>query len=141
MTQQGLSSENWTDVLTVLAIAVLADHRLRDPELVEFCHEAKRLSNKYQPDVIMTRTHLRNWFFDNRLPLSSRLESDKAHEFMEAAIRKIDGAELQSDMLQSIFGIVVCDYHLDDEEAFMLKLAVEIWGMPVPRDFDDEMVA
>jgi hypothetical protein len=119
----------WNDILTLLAIAVLADNRIRDLELVEFCHEAQSLNQHYDPERILSRTALRKWFDDNQLVIKNTLAGPSRKDFISTALARIDDVPMRPHILQSIFGIIVCDYELHDEESNFIKAAVQAWDM------------
>lgn len=128
----------WDDILRLLAIAVLADHRLRDPELIEFCHEAQTLNYHINSERIVSRRELMDWFSKVRPEISEILDGPTplAEAYIKAAFEKITDSALQPHILQSIFGICICDYDLDDEESRMIQLGMTIWGIGLPSFAD-----
>ncbi|MEE9347905.1 MAG: hypothetical protein V3U82_06895 [Robiginitomaculum sp.] len=119
----------WDDILTLLAVAVLADDRIRDLELVEFCHEAQSLNQHFDPDRILSRSSLRKWFDDKHLPIKIALSSGDRALFISDSLERIDDVAMRPHILQSIFGIIVCDYEMHDEESKFIQTAVDIWDM------------
>ena len=119
----------WDNILTLLAIAVLADHKLRDPELIEFCHEAQLLNDLIDPDRILSRRSLLDWFHHYRSEIDAKLQGPDADIFIRQSFDEITNTELRPHILQSIFGICICDYDLHDEEAHVIQIGVKAWNM------------
>lgn len=127
-----VQNQDWDNILHLLAIAVLADRRVRDPELIEFCHEAQRICRAYYPDKIMPRADLRDWFLARQDALKAKLSSDNANSVILSAVQSIPEGPLRATILQAIFSISICDYDLDDKESALVHLCQREWNIPLP---------
>lgn len=123
-----MTEQVWENVLTLLAIVVLADHRVRDPEMVEFCHEAGLINHETSPERIMTAGQLRRWFNANRDRIDAALIKD-IEGFTAETLKAVTDPELRRLILQAMFAISICDYELHDEENEILKTAISTWQL------------
>ena len=127
-----MQNQDWDNILHLLAIAVLADRRVRDLELIEFCHEAQRICRAYYPQQIMPCADLRDWFLAQQDALKAKLSSDNANSVILNAVHNIPEGPLRATILQAIFSISICDHDLDDEESALVDVCQREWNIPLP---------
>lgn len=117
----------------LLAIAVLADKRQRDQELVEFVHAVTKINQHLRPDIIMPRQSILDWYETEKPNIIERLASENAQEWKASLLDDITDDELRNMVLASLYSISVSDYELHDEECKFLKLASQNWGIEIPQ--------
>lgn len=123
-----MTDEIWENALTLLAIVVLADHRVRDPEMIEFVHEASLINDAVFPDRIFTNGQIRRWFAANRARIEVALTKDN-QAFVSESLAPVTDPDLRRMILQAMFAITICDYELHDEENEVLGIAIKTWQL------------
>ncbi len=123
-----MTDDIWENALTLLAIIVLADDRVRDPEMVEFCHEAQLVNQALSPDRIITDGHMRRWFAAHKENIRKALHTDK-DAFIINCLGVISEPDLRKIILQGMFAISICDYEMHDEENEILKTVIQAWQL------------
>lgn len=118
------------DALDILGACVLCDRVERDEELVELAHCAQVLARHLAPEAVISRKGVRDWFAAERERLS---EFACDADAMRARLSAIEDPDLRRLMLDAIYDISVCDYHLADEEGAVIAAALEVWA-PIALD-------
>jgi hypothetical protein len=125
-------------VATLFAIAVLADHRIRDVELVEFVHACSVQNLKIRPDTLLSRREILDWFNRHKEKIEQALNSPDHDAYKTEVLSHILDMDLQRSVLSSIFTISICDYELHDEESAFITQALDVWktSMPLPSEIE-----
>lgn len=126
----------WSTVLPILAIAVLADGKVRDLELIEFTFEAQAIGAVKDPARILPRKHLKDWFHVMRPHIEAALNSDSRDAFIAQTLNAIDDEHTRQMLLTSVFGIAICDYELHMEETGFLRSAMQAWKVALVKEHD-----
>ena len=116
-------------VLDILGACVLADRLERDSELVELTTGAQRITRGLDPTTVVARRDMLDWFAAARPRLQGLARDADARA---ALFARLTSPTLRIQTLVAVFGISVCDYHLDDEESAFFQQAAEVWGTTPP---------
>ncbi len=128
-------------VATIFAMTVLADHRVRDEELIEFTHAAMIHNQLLRPKTILTRRRLLQWFETHKDEIDASMHGDAGDDYKRRILSYITDQALQRSVLSSIFTISVCDYELHDEERDFIATALKVWNASMPRPDEVDLVA
>ena len=128
-------------VATIFAMTVLADHRTRDEELIEFTHASMLHNQLLRPNTILTRRRLLQWFETNKDEIDASMHGDAAEDYKRRILSSVTDEVLQRSVLSSIFTISVCDYELHDEESDFIATALKVWDTSMPRPHEVDLVA
>jgi hypothetical protein len=128
-------------VATLFAVSVLADHRVRDAELVEFVHACSLHNLQIHPDTLLSRRDIIDWFNKQKAEIGRALEGPNADDYIVDLLSRIKEEGLQRSVLSSIFTISICDYELHDEESALISKALEVWNTTMPLPTEVEWVA
>ncbi len=121
------------DILTPLALTVIIDNKVRDPELYEFVVQAEGLldllmyDNKIDHEVIIA------WFKDNEAELTKRIKSTRKNTFILTTLNRFKGDDIAIEaMYDAMLAISISDkeYHVDESD--LIKSAAVLWGYERP---------
>lgn len=119
------------DILTPLAITVLIDHKVKQPEKTMFLEQAQGLLELFNMPM-MSRDALVKWFNDHADDLNDKLEGrGKNTLILKTLTRFKEDAELES-IYDAMVAISVCDREFVVEESELIKSAASLWGFQRP---------
>lgn len=119
------------DILMPLALTVMIDSKIKDPELREFRQQANALFNLFEVDQ-MTEDELVEWFRAKENELKTTLTGRRKNtEILRALTRFSDDQHVEA-MYDSMVTISVADKEYHREESDLIKSAASIWGFQRP---------
>lgn len=119
------------DILTPLAIAVVIDRHVREPELSEFAKQGQALQRLFNLPV-MTEDDLIDWFVENTEDLKAKLDSKRRNTLVLRALSKFTEDVHMDNLYDAIVQISVCDQEYRREESEFVKSAATLWGYDRP---------
>ncbi len=124
-----VSAKEWEDVMTLLAMVILADRRVRDEEIQTFTDAIINLSDQYRPDWPFQTAMAEAWFKTNRVKIAQRISGPDGVENMWEAIQRVDGFAGREDLLASMLYIARSDNEFHRQEANLIRRACLLWGI------------
>lgn len=119
------------DILMPLALTVMIDNKIKDPELMEFRQQAAALFNLFEIDQ-KTEAELVVWFKEKEAQLSTTLNGRRKNtEILRALTRFSDDVHVEA-MYDAMVTISVADKEYHREESDLVKSAASIWGFQRP---------
>ncbi|GEM_PF-820336 len=121
------------DLLTPLAITVIIDHKVRDPELSEFVIQAEGLLELLLPDSKMGPPDILGWFRDNEDIMRATLASPQKNTYVLKALSLFKSDDVAVEALyDAMLAISISDkeYHVDESD--LIKSAAALWGYVRP---------
>ncbi len=119
------------DILMPLALTVMIDHKIKDPELREFRLQAVALFNLFELGP-MTEDELVEWFSKKEAELKTTLTGRRKNtEILRALTRFSDDQHVEA-MYDAMVTISVADKEYRREESDLVKSAASIWGFQRP---------
>jgi len=123
---------NIQDILTPLALTVIIDNKIRDPELSEFTLQAEGQlellgDNKMDSGKIMV------WYRDNEAVLIKRMKNAHKNTFVLTTLNLFKDDDIAVEaMYDAMLTISVSDkeYHVDEFD--LIKSAAALWGYERP---------
>ena len=114
-----------------LALTVMIDNRIKDPELLEFRQRAAALFNLFELDQ-MSEDELVVWFNDKESSLKDTLTGRRKNtEILRALTRFSEDSHVEA-MYDAMVTISVADKEYRREESELVKSAASIWGFQRP---------
>ena len=114
-----------------LALTVMIDNRIKDPELLEFRQQAAALFNLFELDQ-MSEDELVVWFNDKESSLKDTLTGRRKNtEILRALTRFSEDSHVEA-MYDAMVTISVADKEYRREESELVKSAASIWGFQRP---------
>ena len=121
------------EILTPLAVTVIIDNVVRDPELSEFTIQAEGMLELLDHDGVMMPQDILGWFLDNELILVSKMKSPRKNTFVLTTLNRFkDDDKAVEAMYDAMLSISVSDkeYHMDESD--LIKSAATLWGYERP---------
>lgn len=126
----GLSPQ-FEDVLRVLAITVIIDQHVRNPELAEFVEQSTGLAPLCDVegfDASMAQT----WYKATEPSIHEDLESRGRNTVILKALTRIKDDAIREALYDSILAISVSDKEYHRKESDLVRSAASIWGFVRP---------
>ena len=124
---------NIDDILTPLALTVIIDNFVRDPELSEYIVQAEGLLELLGDDDDMQAPDILGWFRDNEMILIARMKSARKNTFVLTTLMKFKDDDMAIEaMYDAMLAISISDkeYHIDESD--LIKSAASLWGYERP---------
>ncbi|HHL42067.1 MAG TPA: hypothetical protein ENJ42_00485 [Hellea balneolensis] len=119
------------ELLTPLALAVIIDNKVRDPELSEFVVQAEGLLDLL--GLNMAPQDILAWFRDNEPKLISRMNRTGKNTFVLVALTRFkDNDAIVEAMYDAMLAISISDQEYHETESELMKSAASLWGYQRP---------
>jgi len=119
------------DILLPLALTVMIDNKIKDPELREFRMQGNALFALFGLEA-KTEDELVIWFNDQEKKLSETLKGRRKNTIILRALTRFsDDAHVEA-MYDAMVTISVADQEFRREESELIKSAASIWGFQRP---------
>ncbi len=121
------------EILTPLALTVIIDNVVRDPELSEYIVQAEGLLELLGGDDDLQAPHILGWFRDNEMILIARMKSVRKNTFVLTCLMKFKDDDMAIEaMYDAMLAISISDkeYHVDESD--LVKSAASLWGYARP---------
>jgi len=119
------------EILMPLALTVMIDQKIKDPELKEFRLQANALFDLFEIDQ-MSEDELIEWFINKQNELRDTLKGRRKNtEILRALTRFSDDKHVEA-LYDAMVSISVADKEYHREESDLVKSAASIWGFQRP---------
>ena len=119
------------DILMPLALTVVIDNKVRDPELLEFRRQAIALFDLFNLET-KSEDQLADWFDAHEKQIDETVKGrGKNTAILRALTRFHDDAHVEA-LYDAMVTISVCDNEYRREESDLIKSAAMIWGFERP---------
>ena len=121
----------YDDILTPLALTVIIDHKVRDPELKEFCRQAAGLIELFEMDD-MSEAELMSWYKAHHEALSEKLSGKRKNTLVLRALTRFKEQVHIENIYDAMLAISISDKEYVKEESELIRSAASIWGFSRP---------
>jgi len=122
---------SYEDILTPLALTVIIDHKVREPEMRAFCEQAAGLIDLFEMEP-MSEDALLKWYAKNEDNLRERLTGKRKNTMVLRALTRFkDDAHVEA-IYDAMLAISISDKEYVKEESDLIKSAASIWGFSRP---------
>ncbi len=121
------------DILTPLALTVIIDNKVRDPELSEYIIQAEGLLELLDGFDDVQAPDILGWFRENEAILIARMKSARKNTFVLTTLMKFKDDDIAIEaMYDAMLAISISDkeYHVDESD--LIKSAASLWGYARP---------
>jgi len=125
------SAYTHADILMPLAITVIIDNKIRDPEMSEFCSQAVELFSFFDLPPMSVET-IMAWFNDNEKAISKKLSSQRKNTAILVALSRFKEDIHVENLYEAMIAISICDKEYKHEESELIRSAATIWGYNRP---------
>lgn len=120
-----------THILMPLAITVIIDNKIRDPEMAEFCSQANELFPLFGLDLMATDEILK-WFSENEKTIGEKLQGKRRNTTILIALTRFKEDLHVENLYEAMISISICDKEYKREESELIQSAASIWGYNRP---------
>ncbi len=121
------------DLLTPLAITVIIDNKVRDPEMREFVLQAGGLLELLGGGTNLPDEKIRQWFNTHEQALTERLRSKKRNTFILKVLNKFKKDDIAVEAIyDAMLHISISDKEYHYYESDLIKSAASLWGYTRP---------
>lgn len=119
------------DILTPLAITVIIDNKIRDPEMAEFVTQSNELFELFDVPM-MNDDEITAWFKENEASITKKLKGPRKNTTILIALSKFKDDIHVENFYEAMIAISICDKEYKPEESDLIKSAAKIWGYNRP---------
>ncbi len=119
------------DILMPLALTVIIDNKVRDPELYEFRQQAIALCPLFGL-APLTEGQAAAWFSDKELQIQNTLKTRGKNTAILRALTRFTEDIHVENMYDAMVTISISDKEYKREESDLVKSAASIWGFERP---------
>ena len=121
------------EILTPLALTVIIDNVVRDPELSEFVVQAEGLLDLLGHGAEMGPAEILAWFRENEMILIARMKSARKNTFVLRTLTRFKDNDIAIEaMYDAMLAISVSDKEFHIDESDLIKSAASLWGYARP---------
>lgn len=121
------------DILTPLALTVIIDNKVRDPEMNEFVEQAYGLLEMLGHAGELDRANIKDWFDQEEKNLQALLNGKKKNtNVLKALTRFKDNDAVIEAMYDAMLVISISDKEYHASESDLVKSAASLWGYTRP---------
>ena len=122
---------SYDDILTPLALTVIIDHKIRQPEMKEFREQAAGLLELFDMKA-MSDESLLKWYTDHEDELRKAVSGRRKNTIILRALTRFkEDAEVEA-IYEAMLAISISDQEYHTEESDLIKSAASIWGFTRP---------
>jgi len=122
---------SYDDILTPLALTVIIDHKVREPEMNAFCEQAAGLIELFDMDS-MTEDALLKWYAEHEDDLRERLSGKRKNTMILRALTRFKEDAHVEALYEAMLAISISDKEYHAEESDLIRSAASIWGFSRP---------
>ncbi len=121
------------DILTPLALTVIVDNKIRDPELAEFVVQAEGVLDLLGHGENLSPSEILRWFDGHEAAITSQLKSAGKNTFILKTLTRFkDNDALIEAMYDAMLAISVSDKEYHKQESALIKSTASLWGYVRP---------
>jgi len=121
----------YDDILTPLALTVIIDHKVRKPEMTEFCRQAAGLIELFELEP-MSESELFAWYEKQHSELGEKLSGKRKNTIILRALTRFSDDIHIENIYEAMLAISISDKEYVKEESDLIKSAASIWGFSRP---------
>lgn len=122
---------SYEDILTPLALTVIIDNKVRDPEMSAFCVQAAGLIELFELDP-MTDDALLDWYTRHEDGLRAALTGKRKNTMILRALTRFKEDSQVEAIYDAMLAISISDKEYHAQESDLIKSAASIWGFSRP---------
>ena len=97
-----MRAQNWTDIMTLLAVMVASNKMDKRAELTMFEHAALNLRDMFAPNIRLTDSFARDWMTENRAEIDSQTTSVHFDSSVKRLRRNLECLANKNEILTTI---------------------------------------
>lgn len=119
------------DILMPLAITVIIDAKVRDPEKQAFAEQARGLLDLFGYTDIET-DGIKEWYKEHEKDIAEKLVGKRRNTTVLRALSKFEKDIYVENLYEAMIAISISDKEYVAEESELIRSAAAIWGFRKP---------
>lgn len=119
------------EIFTPLALTVIIDNKVRDPEMKEFCLRAQELCSLFELEEYSEK-QIRDWFKAHSVEIEKGLQGPRKNTFVLRALTRFEDDLHVENLYEAMLAISISDKEYVKQESELVKSAASIWGYQRP---------
>jgi len=128
-----VDTRQWTDILTLLTVAVVVDNRVYKEEVDMFVERALSLKDIITPDMIFSKKMAFDWFVVHRDEVKAWMTGIDPYTTILRHILALGESSFCKEILEAIYAIATVDGEYHASEVDMIGMACKHWHLPLPE--------
>jgi len=121
------------DLLKPLALTVIIDNKIRDPELSEFVVQADGVLELLGYGDVMTPKDILAWYHEHETELVARIKDARKNTYVLTALTRFKDDDMAVEaMYDAMLAISISDKEYHEHESDLVKSAASLWGYERP---------
>ena len=122
---------SYDDILTPLALTVIIDHKVREPEMQAFSAQAHGLLELFEMEP-MTNDALLDWYASNEDEIRASLTGKRKNTIILRALTRFKEDWQVEALYEAMLAISISDKEYHKDESDLIRSAASIWGFSRP---------
>ena len=122
---------SYDDILTPLALTVIIDNKVRQPEMSAFLEQGSGLIEFFDMDA-MSEKALLKWYKDHEGKLRKALTGKRKNTIILRALTRFKEDSQVEAIYEAMLAISISDKEYHAKESQLIKSAASIWGFSRP---------
>ncbi len=122
---------SYDDILTPLALTVIIDYKVRQPELMCFTLQAKGLLELFEL-IPLPEEELLDWYAANEDSIRKAVSGKRKNTIILRALTRFKEDWQVEALYEAMLAISISDKEYHAEESDLIKSAASIWGFSRP---------
>jgi len=119
------------DVFTPLALTVIIDNKVRDPEMKEFCVRGQELCKLFELEEL-SEDQIIDWFKSHSSEIEQGLKGTRKNTFVLHTLTRFKEDIHVENLYEAMLAISISDKEYVKQESELVKSAASIWGYQRP---------
>ena len=119
------------EILTPLALTVIIDHKVKNPELKEFRRQAVGLLELFDL-APLSETELKSWYNAKDQELREQLAGKRKNTVILRALTRFTDDVHVENLYEAMLAISISDKEYVKEESELIRSAATLWGFSRP---------
>jgi len=119
------------DILMPLALTIIIDHKVREPELTSFTLQAKGLLELFELSPLPEKGLL-DWYASHEDEIRKALSGKRKNTIILRALTRFKEDWQVEALYEAMLAISISDKEYHAEESDLIKSAASIWGFSRP---------
>ncbi len=122
---------SYDDILTPLALTVIIDHKVREPEMQAFSTQAHGLLELFEMEPI-TNEALLDWYASHEDQIRASLTGKRKNTIILRALTRFKEDWQVEALYEAMLAISISDKEYHKDESDLIRSAASIWGFSRP---------
>jgi len=126
-----MRDQNWSDILTLLSMMILADEKVYQEEVEAFKKAAVELKDMICPEVMLTEHMAFDWFTLHREDIMLQMSTFNYPTAVTKTLENLKGLPDKQMFVMALLKIAISDGFEHGSESRLINMAAKHWDVDV----------